>query len=112
MSFFPPRALKRIFPPIVTGTVIFLIGASLIGSSGIPNWGGGSNDCQNRPDSGLYVLCPDINAPRPLPYVPLFFLLLMSVPIRYPDGGLQNSLELGFFRSSQSSSQKYLDRLL
>ena len=36
MSFVPPRTLKRIFPPMVTGTVILLIGASLIGSSGIP----------------------------------------------------------------------------
>lgn len=43
MSFIPVRILKRIFPPIVTGTVILLIGASLVGSSGIPNWGGGSN---------------------------------------------------------------------
>ncbi|KAG9317878.1 permease family-domain-containing protein [Chiua virens] len=43
LSFIPPRTLQRIFPPMVTGTVIVMIGASLIGSSGIPNWGGGSN---------------------------------------------------------------------
>lgn len=110
MSFSPPRALKRIFPPIITGTVIFLIGASLVGSSGIPNWGGGSNDCQNRPGSGFFALCPNINAPRPLPYVPLF-LLLRNVPIRFPDGDLRSSLELASFHSSQSSSQKCLDRL-
>ncbi|KAI0053787.1 Xanthine/uracil permease [Auriscalpium vulgare] len=66
MSFIPPRTLQRIFPPMVTGTVILLIGASLIGSSGIPNWGGGSNDCQSRPATGFFVLCPDITAPKPL----------------------------------------------
>lgn len=54
---------------IFSGTVVLMIGASLIGSSGIPNWGGGSNDCLSRPTSGLFQLCPDINAPRPLPCV-------------------------------------------
>ena len=64
MSFVPPRTLKRIFPPMVTGTVILLIGASLIGSSGIPNWGGGSS-CEGRPTSGSYMYCPSNTAPRP-----------------------------------------------
>lgn len=68
MSFVPARRLKRIFPPIVTGTVIVMIGASLIGSSGIPNWGGGSNDCMDHPTSGYFELCPNIAAPRPLPW--------------------------------------------
>ncbi|KAF5363328.1 hypothetical protein D9756_000074 [Leucocoprinus leucothites] len=84
MSFCNPRALKRIFPPIVTGTVILLIGASLIGSSGIPNWGGGSNDCQSRPESGFFALCPNIGAPRPLPwgsaeFIGLGFLSFVSI---------------------------------
>ncbi|KAI0713197.1 xanthine/uracil permease [Fomitopsis betulina] len=64
LSFVPPRTLKRIFPPMVTGTVILLIGASLIGSSGIPNWGGGSN-CAGRPASGAYIYCPSNTSPRP-----------------------------------------------
>ncbi|CDO68690.1 hypothetical protein BN946_scf184652.g17 [Trametes cinnabarina] len=68
LSFVPARVLKRVFPPMVTGTVIVMIGASLIGSSGIPNWGGGSNDCASRPTSGFFQLCPDISAPRPLPW--------------------------------------------
>jgi xanthine/uracil permease len=67
MSFAPPKVLKRLFPPIVTGTVILMIGASLIGESGIANWGGGSNDCKNRPETGIFQLCPTIFAPRPLP---------------------------------------------
>ncbi|KII94554.1 hypothetical protein PLICRDRAFT_96626 [Plicaturopsis crispa FD-325 SS-3] len=68
LSFVPPKALKRIFPPMVTGTVILMIGASLIGSSGMPNWGGGSNDCSSRPTSGIFQLCPTTLAPRPLPW--------------------------------------------
>jgi uric acid-xanthine permease len=44
-----------------------MIGASLVGSSGFPNWGGGSNNCQTRPPDGIFQLCPTIFAPRPLP---------------------------------------------
>jgi hypothetical protein len=65
MSLVPPRILQRIFPPMVTGTVILMIGASLVGSSGIPNWGGGSNDCRSRPATGFFQLCPNIAAPKP-----------------------------------------------
>ncbi|PIL37267.1 transporter [Ganoderma sinense ZZ0214-1] len=84
MSFIPPRILKRIFPPMVTGTVIVMIGASLIGSSGIPNWGGGSNDCMDRPSSGVFRLCPTTLAPRPLPwgspeFIGLGFLSFVSI---------------------------------
>ncbi|KAJ6596352.1 xanthine/uracil permease [Mycena vulgaris] len=84
MSFVPSRVLQRIFPPMVTGTVILMIGASLIGSSGIPNWGGGSNDCQSSPTSGIFELCPTIFAPRPLPwgspeFIGLGFLSFISI---------------------------------
>lgn len=61
-----------------------MIGASLIGSSGIPNWGGGSNDCSGRPASGFFQLCPNIAAPRPLPwgspeFIGLGFLSFVSI---------------------------------
>ncbi|KAJ7089093.1 Xanthine/uracil permease [Mycena epipterygia] len=84
MSFVPPRALQRIFPPMVTGTVILMIGASLIGSSGIPNWGGGSNSCESFPTSGIFELCPTIFAPRPLPwgspeFIGIGFLSFVSI---------------------------------
>ncbi|KAF5349350.1 hypothetical protein D9758_011800 [Tetrapyrgos nigripes] len=84
MAFVPPRVLKRIFPPLVTGTVILMIGASLVGSSGVPNWAGGSNDCRGRPDSGIFRLCPTIFAPRPLPwgspeFIGLGFLSFISI---------------------------------
>ncbi|KAI9569266.1 permease family-domain-containing protein [Boletus coccyginus] len=68
LSFIPPRTLQRIFPPMVTGIVIVMIGASLIGSSGIPNWGGGSNGCQARPASGPLSLCPTITSKHALPW--------------------------------------------
>ncbi|KAH6912463.1 purine permease [Coprinopsis sp. MPI-PUGE-AT-0042] len=68
LSFCSPRILKRLFPPLVTGTVILMIGASLIGESGIANWGGGSNNCKLRPETGFFALCPNIAAPRPLPW--------------------------------------------
>ncbi|KZO96903.1 xanthine/uracil permease [Calocera viscosa TUFC12733] len=68
MSFVPVRILQRIFPPLVTGTVIVMIGASLIGSSGALDWAGGSNDCAGRPTTGIFALCPTIYAPKPLPW--------------------------------------------
>lgn len=41
VSFCPPRILRRIFPPIVTGTYLILLGVSLIGA-GFQQWGGGT----------------------------------------------------------------------
>ena len=83
MSFTPPRILKKIFPPIVTGPTVMLIGVSLI-SSGFENWAGGSGSCQSRPESGLYSLCPNINAPHALPwgsaeFIGLGFLVFVSI---------------------------------
>ncbi|RHZ61992.1 uncharacterized protein CDV56_104586 [Aspergillus thermomutatus] len=64
MSLVPPKILNRIFPKIVTGSLLVLVGAYLI-SNGMQNWGGGSN-CNGG--SGMYALCPDIYAPKPLPW--------------------------------------------
>ncbi|KAG6331939.1 hypothetical protein ID866_7150 [Astraeus odoratus] len=102
LSFIPPRTLQRIFPPIVTsmcsmrkaiatadentvspGTAIVMIGASLIGSSAILDWGCASNGCQTRPPSGIYQLCQTIDSPHALPWgspelISLDFLTFMS----------------------------------
>ena len=43
LSFSPPAILSKVFPPLVTGPVVLLIGGSLIGS-GFSDWVGGS-DC-------------------------------------------------------------------
>jgi xanthine/uracil permease len=67
MSFVPPAKLRRVFPPLVTGLTVVLIGASLIGDSGFLNWGGGSNGCQERPElPSIFHLCPTIFAKKPL----------------------------------------------
>ena len=67
MSFTSPRILKRVFPPLVTGPTVLLIGVKLV-TTGFQNWAGGSGDCQSRPETGLFQLCPNINAPHPLPW--------------------------------------------
>lgn len=64
MSLIPPKMLNSVFPKLVTGTLLLLVGVYLVGN-GVQNWGGGSN-C-NR-GSGYYDLCPNTAAPRPLPW--------------------------------------------
>ncbi|KIJ13316.1 hypothetical protein PAXINDRAFT_170595 [Paxillus involutus ATCC 200175] len=86
LSFIPSRTLQRIFPPMVTGTVIVMIGASLVGSSSIPNWGGGSNGCQARPTSGPLALCLTVSSKHALPwgspeFIGLGFLSFVSIII-------------------------------
>ncbi|GMG19991.1 unnamed protein product [Ambrosiozyma monospora] len=49
MSFLPPAVLQRIFPPIVTGPVVLLIGISLV-ESGFEDFAGGSG-CMDTPNS-------------------------------------------------------------
>ncbi|KID98343.1 purine permease, partial [Metarhizium majus ARSEF 297] len=71
ISFLPPRVLLRIFPPIVTGPTVMLIGIHLI-ESGFKNWMGGSGPCANPASAGdqasFFALCPNINAPHALPW--------------------------------------------
>jgi len=83
MSFTPPRILKKIFPPLVTGPTVALIGINLI-RSGFSNWAGGSGTCSTHPETGLFALCPNINAPRPLPwgsaeFIGLGFLVFVTI---------------------------------
>lgn len=75
LSFLRPRALRKLFPPIVTGTTVFLIGASLVGV-GLKNWAGGAGPCltakEISPDGDRTVLtqfmldffvdCPSIDS--------------------------------------------------
>ncbi|BDD57657.1 hypothetical protein MPDQ_007236 [Monascus purpureus] len=64
MSLVPPKVLNRIFPKVVTGSLLVLVGVYLI-SNGMQNWGGSSN-CNGG--SGYYALCPSVAAPKPLPW--------------------------------------------
>lgn len=80
LSFIPPKTLKKIFPPVVTGPVVFLIGVSLI-QSGMNDWAGGAG-CQA--ESGLFSMCPTTAAPKPLPwgsaeFIGLGFLVLVTI---------------------------------
>lgn len=44
MSFIPPKAIRKLFPPLIVGMMLTLIGASLV-KSGVTNWAGGSASC-------------------------------------------------------------------
>lgn len=83
MSFTSPRFLKKLFPPLVTGPTVMLIGVSLV-SSGFEDWAGGSGSCMSRPETGIYRLCPDISAPHALPwgsaeFIGLGFLVFLTI---------------------------------
>ncbi|KAK6353247.1 hypothetical protein TWF696_005224 [Orbilia brochopaga] len=84
LSFMPPKILQKIFPPIVTGPTVMLIGTSLIGS-GFKNWAGGNGPCSSvPPPTEFFALCPNISAPRPLPwgsaeFIGLGFLVFVSI---------------------------------
>jgi xanthine/uracil permease len=67
ISFLPPKVIQRIFPPIVTGPTVMLIGVVLVGS-GFQNWAGGNGPCNARPDSGFFSVCPNLGAPHALPW--------------------------------------------
>ncbi|KAF2145261.1 uncharacterized protein K452DRAFT_203831, partial [Aplosporella prunicola CBS 121167] len=82
MAFLPPRALKKLFPPLVTGPTVLLIGVSLV-QTGFQDWAGGSGECYSAP-MGMYALCPSTAAPRPLPwgsaeFVGLGFLVFVAI---------------------------------
>lgn len=67
ISFAPPKYLHKVFPPLVTGPTVMLIGVALV-QSGFQNWAGGSGPCMARPTSGPFRLCPSNDAPHPLPW--------------------------------------------
>lgn len=82
MSFIPPRYMRKIFPPLVTGPVIVLIGVELI-QTGLRDWAGGSGSCYGRPsaaDAPGYQLCPSNDGKHALPWgSPQFLGLGFSV---------------------------------
>ncbi|ORX77544.1 purine permease [Basidiobolus meristosporus CBS 931.73] len=85
ISFVPAKVLHKLFPPLVTGITVTLIGAHLVGS-GLKNWGGGSGPCIKLPESGNFALCPNVNAPNALrwghiKYMGLGFLVFISIII-------------------------------
>ncbi|KAL9936195.1 hypothetical protein V8E36_005037 [Tilletia maclaganii] len=84
LSFLPPRTLKRMFPPVITGIVVILIGFKLIGESGFKNWAGGSGNCASRPTTGIFQVCPSVGAPNAYKwgdsrYIGLGFLSFVTI---------------------------------
>lgn len=67
LSFMPPKWLQLVFPPIVTGPTVMLIGVQLI-ASGFQDWAGGNGACAAMPTSGMFSMCPSTAAPHPLPW--------------------------------------------
>ncbi|CAL3965149.1 unnamed protein product [Diplocarpon coronariae] len=67
LSFMTPSLMKKLFPPIVTGPTVMLIGVHLI-ESGFKGWAGGSGACYGRPKEGPFMLCPSNSAPNALPW--------------------------------------------
>jgi NCS2 family nucleobase:cation symporter-2 len=81
LSFMSSRLLKTLFPPLVTGPTVFLIGASLI-TNGMKDWAGGSGTCGTNPGDGS--LCPSADAPHALPwgsaeFIGLGFLVFVTI---------------------------------
>lgn len=75
LSFVPPKILRRVFSPIVSGSTVFLIGASLVGV-GLKGWAGGAGPCHTYqklvqlggPDAvpeglAIFKYCPHIFGP-------------------------------------------------
>ncbi|KAI0179083.1 Xanthine/uracil permease [Hypoxylon sp. FL1284] len=67
LAFIPPRIILKIFPPIVTGPTVMLIGIHLI-ESGFKDWAGGSGSCGDATHSAFYDVCPNVGAPHALPW--------------------------------------------
>ena len=85
LSFTKPAILRRIFPPLVTGPTVTLIGIALV-QSGFQDWAGaaGTPGCITRPTSGPYVVCPQVGAPHALPwgsaeYIGLGFSVFVTI---------------------------------
>lgn len=84
LSFVSIDILKRIFPPLVTGPTVLLIGVSLI-QSGLEDWAGGAGSCMsNAAAGGSAALCPSATAPHALPwgsaeFIGLGFLVFLTI---------------------------------
>ncbi|KAI1324663.1 purine permease [Xylariaceae sp. FL0255] len=59
IAFIPPKTMLKIFPPLVTGPTVMLIGISLI-QTGFEGWLGGSGTCSEANPSAFYAKCPDV----------------------------------------------------
>lgn len=91
LSFLPHKALRKAFPPLVTGVTVFLIGASLV-PVGLSQWAGGSGPCKD------YRLTDTLNVNATITGDEIF----KECPVLIPDGrsypwGAPEWIGLGFF---------------
>ena len=75
--------LKKIFPSIVTGPTVMLIGVKLI-QTGFKTWAGGSGPCADASPAAFFEKCPNINAHHALPwgsgeYIGLGFVVFITI---------------------------------
>lgn len=78
LSFMPAKTLQILFPPIVTGPVVLLIGITLI-KSGFQDWLGGAG-CMSL------AACPSVGGPMAAPwgsarFIALGFLVFVTIVI-------------------------------
>ncbi|KAJ5557147.1 Purine permease [Penicillium frequentans] len=83
LSFLKPSLLQKLFPPIVTGPTVTLIGIALV-QTGLEDWAGGAGSCLSRPSSGSYMFCPDNSAPHALTwgsaqFIGLGFVVFLTI---------------------------------
>ncbi|KXS12959.1 putative purine permease [Gonapodya prolifera JEL478] len=67
LSQLPAKTIKKVFPPLVSGIVLTLVGVELTGT-GMKYWAGGSGPCLSRPATGFFSKCPNIAAPNAVPW--------------------------------------------
>ncbi|KAJ3341151.1 hypothetical protein HDU93_005560 [Gonapodya sp. JEL0774] len=67
LSQLPPKVIKKVFPPLVSGIVLTLVGVELTGT-GMKYWAGGAGPCLARPATGFFSKCPNISAPNAVPW--------------------------------------------
>lgn len=65
VALVPAKVLKRVFPSHVTGCLLLVLGIYLVTTAG-EAWGGGASCLDGE---GMYALCPNTGAPKPLPWV-------------------------------------------
>ncbi|KAI8068396.1 permease family-domain-containing protein [Gongronella butleri] len=63
ITFLPKKTVGKLFPKLISGIMLTVIAGSLL-YDGLSNWNGGTGPCRDRPSTGLFSLCPTLDAPH------------------------------------------------